>query len=132
MRHCCEFDAFDIWYLKDDDEFTNRILFIGDCPVCKKHLAILHQKNKKTNTFLRIKKVGDSAYKFTKETKKDILYSRNSLNKTMFKPKPYGWRYGLNKEKTDKDGNTVTEQYAADFYGNTELVKTETNGCKKI
>ena len=126
MRHCCEFDAFDIWYLKDNESFTNRVLFIGDCPICKKHVVILNQKNIKINGFVSVKKIGDSAKKFTKEVKSEIAYTRNKLNKAMFESKPYSWRYGVNKEKTDKNGNKVEEQYAVDFYGNKELVKKKT------
>lgn len=125
MRHCCEFDAYDIWYLKDSDEFSNRALFIGDCPICNKHVAILTQRNVKTNSFLTIKKVGECAISFAKELIKEIVYSKNAINKMKFRPKPYGWRYGLNKEKKDKKGNTYVEQYAKDFYGNKELVKRE-------
>lgn len=123
MRHCCQFDAFDIWYLKDDDEFTNRTLFIGNCPRCNKHIVELYQKNKKTNTVVKIKKVGDSSIAFTKQLASSLIYSRNAVNRMKFKPKPYSWVYGLNKEKKDKNGNVVYEQYSADFYGNTELIK---------
>ena len=123
MRHCCEFDAYDIWYLKDNDDYTNRVLFIGDCPICGKHVCILSQRNKKTNSLLTVKKIGESALKFSKNSYKEILYSRNKVNKMALNPKPYGWRYGVNKEKTDKNGNTTIEQYAVDFYGNSELVK---------
>ena len=127
MRHCCKFDAFDIWYLKESDEFSDRTLFIGDCPICHKHVIELIQRNKKTNTYVTMKKVGESSLKFTKDLIKEILYSRNTVNKMKFKPKPYGWVYGLNKEKTDKNGNRISEQYSADFYGNTELVKRDKN-----
>ena len=37
---------------------------------------------------------------------------------------PYGWRYGVNKELTNKKtGNTTYTQEACDFYGNKEVVK---------
>ncbi len=123
MRHCCEFDAYDIWYLKDNENFTNRTLFIGDCPRCQKHVVVLMQKNAKTNTFMTIKKVGETALKFSHNLISDIIYSRNNVNMMKFKSKPYNWRYGVNKEKKDKDGNIILEQYAKDFYGNSELVK---------
>lgn len=123
MRHCFEFDAYDIWYLNDTEIFTNRVLFIGDCPKCKKHVCILYQKNKNTNNLLTIKKIGEAALNLTKECKKEISYSRNEVNKMALKPKPYGWKYGLNKEKIDKSGNVTLEQYAVDFYGNSELIK---------
>lgn len=123
MRHCCKFDAFDIWYLKDSNDYTNRTLFIGICPICNKQVIELIQKNIKTNSLMTIKKVGASAGKYTKEVQKDLIISRNNINKMKFKPKPYGWRYGINKEKKAKNGEITLEQYAADFFGNYELVK---------
>ena len=128
MRHCCKFDAYDIWYLKDTELYSDRTLFIGDCPRCNKHLTELIQRNKKTNTYMRVKKVGDSALALARDEIKNILWSRNSVNKMKFKPKPYGWIYGINKEKTDKSGNKYIEQYSADFYGNTEMIKRNSGG----
>ena len=43
--------------LKDNDDYTNRVLFIGDCPRCGKHVCILSQRNKKTNGLLTINKL---------------------------------------------------------------------------
>lgn len=125
MRHCCEFDAYDIWYLKESDEFSDRVMFIGDCPICNKHVVILSQRNKKTNTFLTIKKVGECGLDFSKKLISEIVYSKNSLNKMKFQSRPYGWKYGLNKEKKNKNGSVTVEQYAKDFFGNKELVKKE-------
>ena len=122
MRHCCKFEAFDIWYLKDTEDYTNRTLFIGDCPICNKHVVELIQKNIKTNSISSIKKVGESAIQFTKDVTNDLVYSRNKLNSMKFKPKPYGWRYGVNKLKKSKNGEEFLEQYAVDFFGNSELV----------
>lgn len=56
MKHCCKFNAFDIWYLKDTEEYTNRTLFIGTCPICGKHVIELIQLRKNTNTYSTIKK----------------------------------------------------------------------------
>ena len=123
MRHCCEFDAFDIWYLKNTEEYTNRVLFIGVCPICKKNVTILVQKRSKTNSIITIKKVGETALKLVSELRKEKTLSRNSLNKMNLKPKPYGWKYGVNKEKKDKDGKAYINQYAVDFFGNKELIK---------
>ena len=77
----------------------------------------------KTNSIITIKKIGEIVPEFLRELSKDVLYSRNEINKMKFNSKPFGWRYGINKEKTDKKGNKTIEQYAKDFYGNTELVK---------
>ena len=123
MRHCCEFNAFDIWYLKDNEEFSNRTLYFGNCPICGKHVSFLIQRKIKTNSFLTIKKVGDSAKSFVSSLAKEKTASRNEINKMKLNPKPYGWRYGVNKEKKSKDGKISIEQYAKDFNGNTEFIK---------
>ena len=123
MRHCCEFDAFDIWYLEDSEEFSNRTLYFGNCPICKKHVCLLIQRKIRTNSFITIKKAGESAKNFTISLAKEKITSRNEINKMKFAPKPYGWRYGVNKEKKSKDGKISIEQYAKDFNGNTELIK---------
>ncbi|MCR5265980.1 MAG: hypothetical protein K6E29_05240 [Cyanobacteria bacterium RUI128] len=123
MRHCCEFDAFDIWYLKDDEEFSDKVVFIGVCPICKKQVAVMTKRKIKTNSIISLKKAGDTVGSFLKEISKEVVYSRNDLNKMKFTSKPFGWKYGVNKEKKDKNGNKIIEQYAKDFYGNKELVK---------
>lgn len=123
MRHCCEFDAFDIWYLKDNSEFSNRTLFIGHCPICGKHIAELIQRNSKTNTYSSVKKIGDSAGKYIISLLDEKSYSRNEINKMKFTSKPFGWRYGVNKQVSDKNGNKTIEQHAVDFFGNSELIK---------
>jgi hypothetical protein len=96
---------------------------MGYCPVCKKYVAELVQKNSKTNTLNSIKKVGEKAGLMVMDLMSQKLYSRNNLNKMKFIPKPYGWRYGLNRQVADKFGNECVEQYAVDFFGNSELVK---------
>ena len=123
MRHCCEFDAFDIWYLKDNEEFSNRTLFIGDCPICGKHVCVLSQRKIKTNAFMSVKKVGESTADFICGLIKDKLYAKSDINKMKFASKPFGWRYGVNKIASSKNGDKTIEQYAVDFNGNSELIK---------
>ena len=123
MKHCCEFDAFDVWYLKDNEDFCNRTLFIGNCPICKKHVAELEQKNSKTHTNVKIKKCGEAATKFIVSLLSDKVSSLRNINKMKFTSKPFGWRYGVNRQIVDKSGNKTVEQYAMDFFGNSELIK---------
>lgn len=122
MRHCCEFESFDIWYLKDNEEFSNRILYYGTCPICQKFVSTLIQRKIKTNIYLTVKKVGETAKVFVKNCNKEKELSRNEINKMKLNPKPYKWRYGVNKEY-QKNGKTTLRQYAKDFLGNTELIK---------
>ena len=123
MKHCCNFEANDIWYLKDTEEFSNRVLLIGNCPICGKHLCELYQKSNLTNSIVSQKRVGSSTKDFLSSLIDEKLYSRNELNKMKFVSKPFGWRYGVNKQKKSKDGSITIEQYAVDFYGNSEMIK---------
>lgn len=71
-----------------------------------------------------IKKVGEVSELFAKNLIKEIVYTKSAINKMKFKSKPYGWKYGVNKQKVNKSGEITIKQYSADFYGNSELVKT--------
>ena len=51
----------------------------------------------------------------------EILYSAREINFRNAKSKPYGWKYGINKECK----NGKIKQYACDFYGNKELIKSK-------
>ena len=44
-------------------------------------------------------------------------------NYLKIKSKPYGWKYGVNKVVKIK-GKEQVKQYACDFYGNKECIKT--------
>ena len=55
--------------------------------------------------------------------KNEIVYSIKELNYSRFKSRPFGWKYGINKNV--KSGRKdLVKQYAADFYGNKELIKS--------
>ena len=55
--------------------------------------------------------------------KDDILFSLRECNYLKFKTKPFGWKYGVNKSVKIK-GEERVKQYAYDFYGNKEVIKT--------
>ena len=119
MRHCCQFKADDIYYLKDNDISTTRILAIGFCPICKKPVAELTEY-----TFAgginKVSAAGIQAQHLVMNYNSEILYSMKEMNYRKFKYKPFGWKFGVNKEY--KNGKVY--QYACDFYGNKELIKT--------
>ena len=54
----------------------------------------------------------DFAFKFARK-----------FNYKKIKSKPYGWKYGINKSVKIKAKEKV-KQYACDFYGNKEVIKT--------
>lgn len=121
MRHCCEFKPLDIYYLADTELYTQRKLSIGFCPICEKPVAELFAY-RFDGTVERLKSSGLKANDMVLKYKDEILYSMNETNYLRFKTKPFGWKYGLNKTVYVK-GKERVKQYAADFYGNKEMVK---------
>jgi len=118
MRHCCQFKADDIYYLRENDIYTNRILSIGFCPICERPVAELIEYNF-AGGVNRTSLSGIHAHNLVNQLKNDIVFSAREVNYRKIKSKPYGWKFGINKE--NKKG--ILSQYACDFYGNKELVK---------
>lgn len=122
MLHCCEFKADDIYYLAENNLYTTRKLSIGFCPVCSKPVAELIEfrfdgaVDKKSASGI---KANDMVMKY----KDEILYSMKECNYLRFKSVPYGWKYGVNKS-VKINGKEYVRQYAYDFYGNKEIIKT--------
>ncbi len=122
MQHCCEFKPDDIYYLRDNDIFSSRKLAIGFCPICSKPVAELSQW-RFDGKYDRFAASGVRANDLVLKYKDEIVYSLKECNYTRFKTKPFGWKFGINK--SSKTGNKeVTRQYACDFYGNKELIKS--------
>lgn len=122
MRHCCKFKADDIYYLKETNLYVFRKLSIGFCPKCEKPVAELAEI-RFDGKISRIVKDGIEAQLLVMKYKEDIVYSMKECNYRKFKSKPFGWKYGLNKAVKIRDRECV-RQYACDFYGNKELIKT--------
>ena len=120
MHHCVEFSACDIWQLRKNEDFSKRQINIGFCPVCGKPVAELVERTR-DGKFKFTKKVGNKADKMCYRLANEIDYKSSSLSLSKFRPKLYGWVYGVNKENRS---SKLLEQYAYDFYGNKVLVKT--------
>ena len=121
MRHCCQFDADEIYYLQDTSIFSDRKLSIGFCPICNKPVAELVEISF-TGAVQRNRFVGIKADEVLVSLKKQIKYSMRQCNYLKIKSKPYGWKYGINKTVKIK-GKEYIKQFAKDFYGNKELIK---------
>ena len=119
MRHCCQFKQDDIYYLKDTEICSGRTLAVGFCPICGTPVAELTEYNF-AGGMNKVSAAGIHAQNIMITLSPDILYSVRELNYKKFKSKPFGWKYGINKGY--KDGKV--RQYACDFYGNKELIKT--------
>ena len=53
----------------------------------------------------------------------EIFYSLREYNYSKIKSKPFGWIFGINKSVKSGNGEKI-KQYASDFYGNKELIKS--------
>ena len=122
MRHCCEFRADEIYYLAETSLCVSRKLSIGFCPICQKPVAELVEISF-TGAIERYRFAGIKANDILLSLKDQILYSARQCNYSKFRSKPYGWKYGVNKT-VKINGNQRVRQYAYDFYGNKEIVKT--------
>ena len=122
MRHCCQFNPDDVYYLRDNDLFSSRKLSIGFCPICSKPVAELSEW-RFDGVMNKTSVSGVRANDLMLGLREEIVYSLREYNHSKFKSKPFGWVYGVNKSV--KNGRReLTKQYACDFYGNKELVKS--------
>ena len=120
MRHCVKFKPDEVYFLEDTDLYSSRTLSIGFCPECKKPIAELREINF-AGGLNKVSAAGVHAHKLMLELRDCIISSSSEINYKKTKSKPYGWKYGINRE--DKNGKV--KQYACDFYGNMELVKEQ-------
>ncbi len=122
MRHCCRFKPDDVYYLYDNDLFSSRKLSIGFCPICSKPVAELIQFRFDGEVY-KESASGIRANDLMLSLQNQIWYSMREYNYSRFKSRPWGWVYGVNKLQKAKHKEYI-KQYACDFYGNKELVKT--------
>lgn len=126
VRHCNSvFSAQDIWFLLDKDGHTKRKLYIANCPICNKEMALYSCVDDKGNNFEKYY-YSFGAKKIKERLKKDIVSTMLGF-KTKYKM-PFGFKYGINKEIIKKGKIVAIEQYACDFWGNKILVKKIENG----
>jgi len=122
MRHCCKFLPREIYFLSDNANSTNRKLSVGICPICEKQVAEYSETTFDGKINL-VSKTGLKADKLVSDLKNEISYAASECNYRRCVSKPFGWKYGVNKITNNKD-KEIVKQYAYDFYGNKELVKT--------
>ena len=121
MYHCCKVKPDDMYYLSETNFYTSRVLYIGFCPICNKPVAELVEW-RFDGIIHKTPASGVDANELLIKHKDEILYSMKECNYRKTKSKPYGWKYGINRQGKS-NGKTVNRQYACDFYGNKELVK---------
>ena len=120
MRHCNSvFKAQDIWFLLDNDNERNRKLYIANCPICNKEMALYSCVL--DNQVYEKYYYSNGAKKIKERLKKEITSTMLGF-KTKYKM-PFGFKYGINKEVI-KNGKVVgIKQYSCDFWGNKILIK---------
>ena len=87
MRHCCEFKADDIYYLKETNLYTNRKLSIGYCPICQKPVAELVEI-RFDGAIERFRASGLKANDLLTKHSEEILYSMRECIYKKLKSKP--------------------------------------------
>ena len=120
MRHCNSvFKAQDVWFLIDNQTESKRKLYIANCPICNKEMA-LYSYYSDDNYFEKYY-YSNGARKIKERFKKDIAATMLSF-KNNFKM-PNGFKYGKNVEIKHNGKIVEIRQYACDFSGNKILVK---------
>ena len=126
VRHCNSvFKPYDIWFLLDSNEGRKRKIYIANCPICNKEIALYSHLTSDGEYFEKYYYSG-GAKRIKEKLKKDVTSTMLGF-KTKYKS-PYGFKYGENKEIIKKGKVVGVKQYACDFWGNKILVKKIENG----
>jgi len=122
MRHCNSvFSAQDIWFLLDCENKTNRKLYIANCPICNKRMALYTFLDKDKNYIFEKYYYSNGADKIKEKFKYEVTSTMLGF-KTKYK-QPSGFKFGKNIEVKRNGEIIAIRQYACDFYGNKILVK---------
>ena len=120
MRHCNSvFRADDIWFLLDKEFEIKRKLYLANCPICQKEIAVYYCFDLENNQLIE-------KYYYSGGAKRIKQKLKNETVATMlgFKEKykmPFGFKFGINKE-IKRNGKIIgIKQYSSDFYGNKKM-----------
>ena len=109
-------------YLRENNLFSSRKLSIGFCPICSKPVCELVEW-RFDGIMHKTSVSGIKANDLMIKHKDEIVYSLREYNYSKIKSKPFGWIFGINKSVKSGNGEKI-KQYASDFYGNKELIKS--------
>lgn len=122
MRHCNSvFSSSDIWFLLDEKEKSKRRLYLANCPICNKEIALYSYFDEIKKEFFEKYFYSGGAIKIKEKLKKDVTSTMLGF-KNHYKA-PSGFKYGKNIEIKEKGKIIEIRQYACDFSGNKILVK---------
>lgn len=128
LTHHTDFKEYEIWYLFDTKQFTDRKLLLGRCPQCHKDVARLDETRISDGEPLHRYIVGyDKVSKISNRLRSQIKTTKSE--QTITKGLPVGICYGINKAIISRKKETYGQiigfkQYRKDIYGQTELIKT--------
>ena len=94
MRHCCQFNPDDVYYLRENNLFSSRKLSIGFCPICSKPVCELVEW-RFDGIMHKTSVSGIKANDLMIKHKDEIVYSLREYNYSKIKSKPYGWIFEL-------------------------------------
>ena len=130
VRHCNSvFSADDIWFLQDKENFIKRSLYVANCPICNKRIALYVCFDESKKEWYEKYFYSGGADKIKQKLKKDVLYTKLGF-KDKYKA-PWGFKYGENKEIKRNGKIIAIKQYSCDFYGNKIPVKIIHNEYRK-
>lgn len=123
LKHCREFKEYDIWYLCNTDQFQDRKLYLGRCPVCLKDIARLDETRISDGKTFKDPAVGyKNVEKLCDKVRHQIITTAQEI--TIKKGKPCGLCYGENKEIHNNKGQVIAiRQKRCDWYGQKETIK---------
>lgn len=114
QKHC------DVWHLHNSKELYNRKIYLFNCRICNKKIALLEQFSRKDNKCYQTSYIGFDADKLLNKSVRSLFYKESEWKAIKPKINTYKWVYGINTNVYDKSTGKLigTKSYAADFYGN--------------
>ena len=125
FTHCKKrFKPLEVWFLKDNENFTRRKFYLATCPICGKGIAKLVETRIADGIIFYDTILGDKLEKITPRLIKEVDYTNKDLVK--IQSAPYGFCYGENKEIHNSKGEVVEiQQKRCDFFGNKQIIKVK-------
>ena len=127
MRHCNSvFSSDDIWFLLDKDNLIQRKLYLANCPICSKKIALYSYFDSKSNNYFKQYFYSGGVQRIKEKLKPDLTSTMLGF-KNKYRA-PSGFKYGKNIEIKRLGKVVGVKQYACDFWGNKILVKQTDDG----
>ncbi len=122
--HCNrKFKPHESWFLIDNENFTERKLNLGTCPICYKGLAELIETRITDNAIFRDVITGKRLEQLIPLLIKQVNYTSEDVKK--YKNALFGLCYGENQEIKNSKGEVIEiRQKRCDFFGGKQTILT--------